>query len=401
VTDGTTSPGGAAVTVVPRAPRRSVIPLRNRKVDWILLAFFAVNLFFITYFVDIEQLTVANPFHFTYPAWPPHAIVDMVHSYGQKYDPLLMARPAFWRMTIWIDVLWNGPFYVAAIYAIGRGREWIRVPALIWSGSMCAVVLIILAEEYNGIHASPHFPIVLLLNVPWLALPLGTIVRMAREHPFTRSGGFPATPASTSPAGASPAGAPTVPASPLSIAAVRIPGIAAFAAIAVRWRPRMKAPTKPAASDEPPPPPETYARREAERVFRWYAHNARASRYRFQISEMILLAASAAVPVAGLLTPGDARPAAIIGAAVVVLTGFRSVFHFYDNWTRFAGTCAVIKAELRLYEAAVEPYDVPATRDEILLRKINSAELTETGRWMTLPPPGTTRGTSQARSAAQ
>ena len=164
---------------MPPAPPRSrsgrqVIPLRSRKVDWILLAFFAVNLFFITYFVDIEQLTIANPFHFAYPAWPPHAIVDMVHSYGQKYDPLLMARPAFWRMTIWIDVLWNGPFYVAAIYAISRGREWIRVPALIWSGSMSAVVLIILAEEYNGVHASPHFPIVLLLNIP--------VARAAARH---------------------------------------------------------------------------------------------------------------------------------------------------------------------------------------------------------------------------
>ncbi len=163
----------------------------------------------------------------------------------------------------------------------------------------------------------------------------------------------------------------------------------------------MKAPTKPTAGGEPPPQaPESYARSEAERVFRWYARNARASRYRFQISEMILLAASAAVPVAGLLTPGDARPAAIIGAAVVVLTGFRSVFHFYDNWTRLAGTCAVIKAELRLYEASVEPYEVPATRDEILLRKINSAELTETGRWMTLPPPATARGADQARLGA-
>ena len=153
----------------------------------------------------------------------------MVHSYGQKYDPLLMARPAFWRMTIWIDVLWNGPFYVAAIYAISRGREWIRVPALIWSGSMSAVVLIILAEEYNGIHASPHFPIVLLLNIPWLALPLGTIIRMAREHPFTRRA-------------ATPAQVPAVPAASLSAAAGRMPAIAASAAAG--WRHRMKASRK-------------------------------------------------------------------------------------------------------------------------------------------------------------
>lgn len=166
-------------------PARRVIPLRRRWVDWVLIAFFAVNLLFITYFIDIEQLTVASPAHFHYPAWPPAAIINLVHSYGRHYDPLLMARPAFWRMTIWIDVLWNGPFYVAAIYALARGREWIRVPALIWSGSMSAVVLIILAEEHSGIHRAPHFGFVLLLNLPWLALPVAAIIRMAREHPFT------------------------------------------------------------------------------------------------------------------------------------------------------------------------------------------------------------------------
>lgn len=169
------------------AQSRRPIALRRRKLDWILLAFFAVNLFFITYFVDIEQLTIANPAHFQYPLWPPKPFVDLVHSYGHRYDPLLLARPAFWRMTIWIDAVWNGPFYAFAIYAISRGRDWIRVPALVWCGSMSAVVLIILAEEYNGVHHSPHFGLVLALNLPWLLLPLATGIRMAREHPFTET----------------------------------------------------------------------------------------------------------------------------------------------------------------------------------------------------------------------
>jgi hypothetical protein len=30
-----------------------------------------------------------------------------------------------------------------------------------------------------------HFGFVLALNLPWLLLPLGTPIRMAREHPFT------------------------------------------------------------------------------------------------------------------------------------------------------------------------------------------------------------------------
>ena len=161
------------------------IPLRRRRFDWILLAFFTVNLLFITYIIDIEQLTVADPYHFRYPVWPPKPFVDMVHDYGRHNDPLLMARPVFWRMTIWIDVIWNGPFYVAAVYALARGREWIRVPALLWCGTMSAVVLVILSEEYSGLYKTPHFAFVLAVNVPWLLLPLGTAIRMARQHPFT------------------------------------------------------------------------------------------------------------------------------------------------------------------------------------------------------------------------
>jgi hypothetical protein len=74
---------GRTGTTAGVTPARCIIPLRQRNVEWILLAFFAVNLFFISYFVDIEQLTIANPFHFSYPAWPPHAIVNMVHSYDR------------------------------------------------------------------------------------------------------------------------------------------------------------------------------------------------------------------------------------------------------------------------------------------------------------------------------
>ena len=108
---------------------RQTIPLRERPVDWILLGFFVVNLGFITYIVDLEQLVIADVTRFEYPLWPPRALVDLVHWWGNNFDPLQNARPAWWRATIWIDVLLFGPFYVAAIWAIVKGREWIRVPA--------------------------------------------------------------------------------------------------------------------------------------------------------------------------------------------------------------------------------------------------------------------------------
>lgn len=166
-------------------PRRPV-PLGRRPWDVVFVLFFLVNLGFITYVVDLEQLVIADPANFGYPVWPPAPLVDLVHWWGRNFDPLLLARPPFWLMTIWIDVVFFGPFYAVAIYAFLRGRDWIRLPSLFWAGMMTANVLIILMEERYGTYASPRFGIVLAANLPWLVVPAALIVRMAwRSHPFT------------------------------------------------------------------------------------------------------------------------------------------------------------------------------------------------------------------------
>jgi hypothetical protein len=167
-------------------PLRQPIPLGRRPWDVVFIAFFVVNLGFITYVVDLEQLVIADPAHFEYPVWPPPFLVDLVHWWGREFDPLLLARPAFWRMTIWIDVLFFGPFYAFAIYAFARGRDWIRLPAVFWAGLMTANVLIILIEERYGEWATPEWGVVLAANLPWLLLPAAVVTRMALSpHPFT------------------------------------------------------------------------------------------------------------------------------------------------------------------------------------------------------------------------
>jgi hypothetical protein len=166
--------------------------LRRRPLDLFLVVFFLVNLLFVTYIVDLEQVVIRDPHHFSYPAWPPAFFVDMSHRFGDAHDPLLMARPPFWQMTIWIDVLLFGPFYAFATYAFVRARNWIRVPALVWSGMMLSNVLIILMEERYGQYANPDFPFVVAVNAPWLLLPLLMIWRMRRD-PFPA----PAVPTAT------------------------------------------------------------------------------------------------------------------------------------------------------------------------------------------------------------
>ena len=129
---------------------RTAIPLSLRKTDILILIFFFINILFITYIVDLEQLVIDDPSSFDYPVWPLPFMVDIVHWWGNNFDPVLIARPAWWRATIWIDSLFFGPFYIFAIYAFIKGREWIRLPAIIYSSVLVTNVVIILFEEMRG-----------------------------------------------------------------------------------------------------------------------------------------------------------------------------------------------------------------------------------------------------------
>jgi hypothetical protein len=166
---------------------RLAIPLSRRPLDVALVAFFAVNLCFTTYVVSLEQIVIADPSRFVAPPWPPAPLLALVHWWERSFDPLLLARPAWYRATIWLDVLAFGPFYVVAIYAFTRGREWIRIPSVIWASMLFTNVFIILFDELAGVHATPAPAVVVAANAPWLVMPLVVIWRVGRSpHPFTR-----------------------------------------------------------------------------------------------------------------------------------------------------------------------------------------------------------------------
>jgi hypothetical protein len=165
---------------------RLPIPLKRRPLDIGLLGFFIFNLLFVSYVISLEQIVISNPASSIHTIWPPRGALALIHWWQKSFDPLLWARPAWYRATIWIDVLLFGPFYAAAIYAFARAREWIRIPSVLWAGMMLANVIIIMFDEFLGVHASPRPFMVLAANASWIVVPMIVFWRMARkEHPFT------------------------------------------------------------------------------------------------------------------------------------------------------------------------------------------------------------------------
>jgi len=166
---------------------RQSIPLKERRTDLIYIAFFLVNLLFITYIVDLEQLVIKDPANFKYPLWPLPFFVDMVHWWGNTFDPLQNARPMWWKATIWLDVLFFGPYYLAAAYAFIKGKDWIRIPTFIIMSILFTNVFIILSEEIWGTVYAKNLPMVLFANAPWFLFPVFLVWKMWKHpFPFTR-----------------------------------------------------------------------------------------------------------------------------------------------------------------------------------------------------------------------
>ena len=164
---------------------RRPIPLSERKQDYLFLGFFILNFLIISPIIDLEQLVIKDPANFIYPVWPPAAAIDLVHWWGDNFDPALMARPMWWKMTIWLDLLIFFPFYGVAIYAFSKGYEWIRVPTIIWASIIMTNVTIIMGEELWGEHATGETMMVIMANGPWFFIPALAIWRMWADHPFS------------------------------------------------------------------------------------------------------------------------------------------------------------------------------------------------------------------------
>ena len=68
-----------------------------------------------------------------------------------------------------------------------KGKEWIRLPSIIYAVSMMSGVIMILSEEAFGQYHTSHLALVISANASWIIFPLIILFRMGlNEHPFIR-----------------------------------------------------------------------------------------------------------------------------------------------------------------------------------------------------------------------
>jgi hypothetical protein len=154
-------------------------PEGHRRIDYMIMAFYAMA-FLVIWLIEIEQLVIADPRAFSYPLWPPRKLVDLTHWWGANFHEGLYIRPPWYQATIWVDVFFSGPVYLAGIYAVANRRPWIKYPAIIQASMLAVIVLISMYAEIYGTYGAGPRTVAALSMVPWLIVPLLIIWRMSQ-----------------------------------------------------------------------------------------------------------------------------------------------------------------------------------------------------------------------------
>ena len=171
-----------------RAPDRDdgtttgVRPLRRRPLDLVLVAFFSISILYGFAFSLPEGL--GAPVAPDSP-WPP---LRALHGWAVAQEPGHLTPTPTLVASLLFDGFVQSPFLLLLVYALLRGREWIRTPALVYSGAAIANMYFYFFETWFGAHPPPHPEVYWPLNLPWLIAPMVLAWRMRRAPLFHADG---------------------------------------------------------------------------------------------------------------------------------------------------------------------------------------------------------------------
>jgi hypothetical protein len=108
--------------------------------------------------------------------------------YGEHLDPLFLANPQWLRVMSGVSAWVFGPMYLLMAWAFWRGVEAIRLPAIAWAVAILYSMVVHLWMEFFGELPPPNAPLLLVIYLPYVALPCAVLWRLRSGRPFTRVG---------------------------------------------------------------------------------------------------------------------------------------------------------------------------------------------------------------------
>ena len=153
-------------------------PLGARPRDW----FFVLAFAFFAFTSAFSDAVVARGIALAPDS--PHFWARANWWYAQGTDPLLLRPPTGLRVQVAISAFVFGPFYLLLVYAFVAGKNWIRMPAIVYVSAMTYGMLLLFGAEFLGDLPPTNVPKFLAFNLPYLVIPLLLGYRMRRPRPF-------------------------------------------------------------------------------------------------------------------------------------------------------------------------------------------------------------------------
>jgi hypothetical protein len=97
---------------------------------------------------------------------------------------LVLARPVWFQVGVWLEIVVQVPFYALAAFGFARQRDWVRTPCLVYATVLLTIMPIVLAEELVGAHATPRPLLVAAVYGPYVVVPLLLVARVWSPEVF-------------------------------------------------------------------------------------------------------------------------------------------------------------------------------------------------------------------------
>jgi len=120
-------------------------------------------------------------------SWPPPPVFDAYFWWCDICDPILQINPLWIKYLSMLSPFVFCPFYLVAIYAIIKRREWIRIPIIIYSAILFIDLSAFFVEAIWGKLPSPNMWIFTAGYGYYQLFPVIAIARMWHDHPFTKN----------------------------------------------------------------------------------------------------------------------------------------------------------------------------------------------------------------------
>jgi hypothetical protein len=155
-------------------------PLTKRPIDLFFVCVFAVFTCTSIVFDSLNALNVPLS------ATSDNALARLTWELYAKDTDLLLAANPFWiQLMLGVSTFVFAPFYVVAIYALVKGRDWIHLPAIAFASAMVYSLYLYLGAQLAPPYVSPAPFKVLAANLPYALVAVAFAWRMRKARPFS------------------------------------------------------------------------------------------------------------------------------------------------------------------------------------------------------------------------